>query len=120
VVPSLWTLKWIGVCPLKSAGMSFSSMNDEARMSNDEIPNYEDIGSRSRTPVWTTLLLKLCFSSAAVFHFLPSLALRVRLFPTGKEDEMERRVNASAGRWTTLNSYHSERGATSFSLGREG
>jgi hypothetical protein len=64
----------------------------------------------------TTLLLKLCFSSAAVFLFLPSLALRVRLFPTGKEDEMERRVNASARSLDNAKQLPLKERAASFSL----
>jgi hypothetical protein len=83
-------------------------------MSNDEGMTKSQLRgywfSFSNSSLETTLLLKLCFSSSAMFVFLPSLALHVRLSPIGREDEMERRVNARAGRWTTLNNYHSKRG----------
>lgn len=76
---------------------------------NDEIAITGYWFSFPNASLGTTLLWKLCFSSAAMFLFLPSLALRVRLAQMVREDEMEHRVNARAGRWTTLDSYHSKR-----------
>jgi hypothetical protein len=86
-------------------------MNDEARMSNDEIPITRIL----------VLVPKLQFGDDPAFETLFLLRCNVSLstltgasrpsLPIGREDEMERRVTARASRWTTLNSYHSrERG----------
>jgi len=109
---------------LKSAGLSFASMNDEAQMSNDEgMTKFQLRGywfSFSNSSLETTLLLKLCFFSSAMFVFLPSLALHVRLCPIGREDEMERRVNARGRSLDNAKQLPLKETAGSFSLGREG
>jgi len=53
-----------------------------------------------------------------MFLFLPSLALRVRLSPIGREDEMERRVNEGRS-LDNAKQLPLKKSAGSFSLGEK-